>query len=252
MGVGLLVRDARRLSIFAKGFGYERKRNLAKSGECAALGMAQSSFAQKRNMARKLGFIVNGEKIELELFKIERSKLYGSSYTKAFDENGKECQLMSLANDGKTLFGEGGSAIMLTNADGEVVSRETLTPIDTLGNRLERIESSFNAPIEKLEKATVEEYLSGIVKSVYSFPESEERQLLAGFLADEAILKFDFSYRGGVLADTCFLLKNNQGEPFIIVTNPAEINFVGFEDSVGLAEEIADEVELDELDFDMM
>ena len=203
-------------------------------------------------MARQLEFKIGNETVGLELIKIERSKLYGSSLTLAFDENGEKCELMSLANDGKTLFGEGGSAIQTMTLDGEVIEKSELTPVDADGKPLPKIESSFNSPIEVLEKAEVEEYLSATVKSVYGFSKSAGQDSLVELLKDGAIYKFDFSYRGGHLADKCFLLLNQDGTPFMIVTNPADFALVGFEDSVGLEEDSSEELSVDELDFDMM
>lgn len=204
-------------------------------------------------MARKLEFVIEDRTIGLELEKVERSKLYGSSYIEAYDENGEKCELLSMMSDGKTLYGEGGSSIQTVTADLEVISKEDLTPVDLSGNPVERLESSFNAPVSGLAKASIDEYLSSTVKSVYAFADSADRAALTEFLKDGSIYKFDFSYRGGVVADICYLLLNNEGLPFMIVTNPADIGFVGFEDTSSLQEdEFSDEASVDELDFSMM
>lgn len=203
-------------------------------------------------MARKLEFLIEGTTVGLELAKIERSKLYGSSSIEAYDETGQRCELVSLANDGKTLIGEGGYSIQIvTMASREIVNRDELVATDLEGKPIGKIESSFNAPIPILERATIEEYLSSVVKSVYSFAKSEDRDTLQQFLSDGSIYKFDFSYRGGIVADTCFLLSNVDGIPFMIVTSAAKISFVGFDDSVGLETEMTDDIAVDEIDFDM-
>jgi hypothetical protein len=166
------------------------------------------------------------------------------------DENGAKAEMMSLASDGQTLFGIGGTAFATLDQDNDPLGRESLSPYSAEGEPLPTVPSSFDAPIPVSERASIEDYLSHLVKSVYLLT-GDQTGAIADRLSEGAIYKFPFSYRGGVLPDTAFLLANAEGLPFLILTTPANINFVGFQDAAPLFDEAEDETD-DELDFEMM
>ena len=201
-------------------------------------------------MARKLSFSVPSKKAKFSvaITKVDRSKLYGNTNVEAYDENGNKCELVSIASDGQTLFGRGGIAFATKNQDGEFVNKSTLTPIDEEGEVIEMSESSFVGDIEITETATVEEYLSHRVKSVYMLDDAEDPEALRQLLADGEIFTFPFSYRKGIIVDTAFLLANEAGDPFMILTTPSDIQFLSFKDNTPLDVEEEDGDE-DAFDF---
>lgn len=201
-------------------------------------------------MARNLIFEIDGTELSAGIEKIDRSKLYGSTTIEAFDEDGKMAEMISLAADGQTLFGIGGTAFATLSQDDDPIKRESLTAYSIDGEKLETVPSSFDAPIKVFERATIEDYLSHLVKSVYALT-GDDAVAIGDRLSEGAIYKFQFSYRGGIMPDTAFLLSNAENEPFMILTTPANINFVGFQDAAAAYED-TDEESDDELDFEMM
>lgn len=209
-------------------------------------------------MARKLAFSIDGVEFSAELIKVDREKLYGGIEIEAFDENGKECSLQVLASDGKTFIGVGGTANAVLTEDGDWFDRKNLTAVNAAGDEIEPVESSFSAA-NALETATVDEYLSHIVKLVYLLaPPSAEQfsgeppVMAENVLSPDAIYKFPFSYRGGLEYDTAFIITNEEGT-FMIVGTRAELEFVALPQAAVLPE-TAEEQELDEdeLDFDLL
>ncbi|HNQ14814.1 MAG TPA: hypothetical protein PKM58_04570 [Pyrinomonadaceae bacterium] len=201
-------------------------------------------------MARNLIFEFDGTGLSAGIEKVDRSKLYGSTTIEAFDEDGKKTEMISLAADGQTLFGIGGTAFATLSLDNDPIKRDSLTAYSMDGEPLETVPSSFDAPIKVIERATIEDYLSHLVKSVYALT-GDDAAAIADRLSEGAIYKFQFSYRGGIMPDTAFLLSNAEGEPFMILTTPANINFVGFQDAAAVYEDVDEESD-DELDFEMM
>lgn len=202
-------------------------------------------------MARTLTFSIPSKKARFSaaIIKVDRSKLYGETRVEAFDENGERCELLSIAGDGQTLFGKGGIAFATMNQDGEFVDKSTLIPIDEDGEVIETVESTFSGDIELTETAAVEDYLSHLVKSVYELDEIDDPEALRELLAGGEIYTFPFSYRKGIIVDTAFLFANEDGDPFMILTTPADIQFLSFNDATPLDEEDEEADGDDDFDF---
>lgn len=202
-------------------------------------------------MARSLTFSIPKKKARFSaaITKVDRSKLYGDVDVEAFDESGERLELVSIASDGKTLFGKGGVAFATMNQDGEFVEKSELIPIDEDGEAIDASESSFVGEIELTETATVEDYLSHQVKSVYVLDDTEDPEALKSILADGTIYTFPFSYRKGIIVDTAFLLSNEDGDPFMILTTPTDIQFLSFDDNAGIDEEEDEDSGDDGFDF---
>lgn len=201
-------------------------------------------------MARNLVFKIGDVELAAGITKIDRSKLYGSVTIEAVDEHGSPAEMMSLASDGQTLFGIGGTAFATLTEDNDPIDKSLLKPYSIEGEPLESVPSSFDAPIDVVERTSIEDYLSHLVKSVYLL-EGEHAAAIGDRLADGAIYKFPFSYRGGVLPDIAFLMNNADNEPFMILTTPANVNFVGFQDAAAAVEDPDEQID-DDLDFEMM
>ena len=190
-------------------------------------------------MARKLLFQIPKSKksFTVALIKVDRKKIYGDTSIEAFDEDGNLCEIVSIANDGQTLFGKGGIAFAVQNENGEFVNKSELIPITSDGEAIDEVGSSFDNPIEITEKATVEDYLSHQVKSVYFLEDVENFDVLNELLKNGDIYKFPFSYRKGIIVDTAYLLANEAGTPFMIITTLSDFEYLSFKDSSTLDEE---------------
>ncbi len=199
-------------------------------------------------MGRKLTFKDSeGNEIVTEIEKLKREELYGWSEIEAFDENGNKCELVSIADDGQTLFSSGGYVFANQNSEGQFVESQNLTAVDISGKPLKTYEPSFKTGIELTNTATAEEFLSYQVKSVYlldiePFPIKIQEALHA-----REIFSFDFSYTAGTNVDKGFLFTNEESELFLILTIPSEITYLTFSDSVTLDEMDQDGEDL--LDF---
>src|SRR5437870_2914732 len=121
-------------------------------------------------MARPLIFQFQGGELSLEMSKVDRSGLYGFIENEVLDApapKGRRCISVTLASDGQTLIGSGGSASAMLSPDGQWLERSTLTPVDPSGNPLTPVPSSFSAPIPLAKTATIDEYLAHNVRAVY-------------------------------------------------------------------------------------
>lgn len=206
-------------------------------------------------MAKPLVLRIEGEDVPFQMEKVDRRRLYGYVETVAVDEAGDPCRLVTMAGDGHTLVGSGGTAFLYTNADGELRRKEELTPVDPAGARLVAVPSSFNAPISLLEEATPEEVLNHLVRSVYQLQEEAgigAATKLRAELKAGRIYKFAFSYRGGLEPDAGFLLEGTDGNVFLLLGKPTDVRFVALENNAASVDEEAVEDEEESMDFGMM
>jgi len=203
-------------------------------------------------MARDLILSLDGHETAVKLVKLDRERLYGEIEIEAFDEKGNEASIKVLAADGKTLIDKGGTALATLTEDGESVSRTDLVPVDDDGNKIESVESSFGKPID-LKTATVDDYLSHVVKSIYLLEASEGSDLnyLNDHLSDGKIYSFPFSYRGGVEFDNAYLLGKDESA-FMVVGKPAALQFVRLNQAAVLDAVEDAEMSEDDLDFGLL
>ena len=196
------------------------------------------------------------EDVELPFFpeKVDRARIYGRVDVQALDEEGRRCELATLADDGRTLIGRGGTAFALLSPEGEWLDKKALKPVDPAGQPLTPALSSFNAPIRLVQTVTIDAYFSHNVRSVYLMQSEADLTKLRGALAAGTIYSFPFSFRGGIEPDVGFLLSAQDGNVFLAVGQPTKLHFVGLEQAAALTEEEAlTEAEDDEsLDFGMM
>jgi hypothetical protein len=211
-------------------------------------------------MARVLVLRHQGTELPFALEKLDRGKLYGSTSVEALDDQGRRCELATLASDGKTLLGKGGTATAFLSPEGSWLERADLTPVDAFNEPLAPLPSSFNGPInlDLGTEATIDDYLTHNIKSVYTLSaEAADDPDLAALLAElraGKLYRFPFSWRGGLTADVGFLLANPAGEPFLAVGQPTRIHFLGLDVLPVYEDEETDEAAAadDELDFGMM
>ncbi len=207
-------------------------------------------------MAKPIKFQFAGGTLEFEMHKIDRSRLYGSKESEVFDENGNSCELTTLADDGKTLIGKGGTGIGYLTADGNWADKSGLKPVGLDGQPIIPVPSSFAAPILLEQKCSAEDYLDHNVRLVYLLEQKTISEALFLTLKDGVIFKFPYSYRGGLVSDVGFILMNEHQQIFFLVGEPGNVEYKSLRQAAAVAEidndslapETADEL----MDFGMI
>ena len=208
-------------------------------------------------MAKPLVLQFGGRELPFQIEKVSRDDLYGYVEVETLDEHDRPCRAAKLASDGRSIIQSGGTAIGTLSAAGEWLDKKTLTPVDVENKPITPVASTFNAPVPiDGQLATIDELLSHNVGSVYQITcEADIADLLAKLKAGK-IFKFPFSFRGGLEADTAFLLQSADGTPFLLIGQPAKFEFVGFEQASAIEDPFAEEdgagAEEESLDFSMM
>lgn len=205
-------------------------------------------------MPRQLNFQFADHTFGFEMQKVDRDKLYGFKETEVLDDQERICELATLADDGCTLIGKGGTAFGYRSATGLWCDKKSLKPIDLEGREIEPVPSSFDKPIELLESVDVETYLNHNLKSLYVMEPVDDADPVLEELKQGTIFSFPFSYRGGLEADTGFLLTGQDGHVFLVIATEANLQFVGLGQSQGLTEDEEDAMEDgdDLMDFGMI
>ena len=203
-------------------------------------------------MPKPLVFQLGESEIRFTMSKIDRSKLYGYKELKVLDDQDESCQLATLAGDGCTMIGKGGTGMGWVDVDGCWREKSDLTPVDSEGQEIEPVESSFNAPIKLFDVATVDQYLEHNIRLLYSMEATNEASDLMAELERGTIFRFPYSYRGGLEADTGFLLTNADGEVMFAVGTPTKVDLIGMAAPAGAAEQGDEDAEGDMMDFDMI
>ena len=203
-------------------------------------------------MARELILSLDGHEFPVSLVKIDRAGLYGAVEIEAFDEKGKPASIKVLAPDGKTLIDVGGTALATVREDGTSIDRSKLVAVDSNGEPVEPVPSSFGHP-NVLSPAEADDYLSQIVKSVYALEPAEGQPLdfLRDHLAAGQMYNFPFSYRGGLEHDSAFVVGSGD-DAFMVVGKPAALQFVRLNQAAVLDTAEEKEISADELDFELL
>lgn len=200
-------------------------------------------------MARQAEFSFSGKSIKAELKKVDRKKIYGWSTIEVYDENGSKCSLAGLS-EGSYVMPSGSSALVSLNSKGETVSKSTLVGVNLDGEKVEKVPSIYDQKVI-LREASIDEYLSMAVKTVYQLNIEENKEALLGELNDGKIYYFVFNYREDYEGDDAFLL-SNENEIFAVTGLSSDLEFIGLEDNEKeLVTEAEEEVEEDDLDFAM-
>jgi hypothetical protein len=129
-----------------------------------------------------------------------------------------------------------------------------LTPVDPGGQKLQPIPSSFAAPVPLMETATADDYLDCAVRAIYQLETTDDVEPLLAELRGGAIYRFAYSYRGGLEPDQGFLLSNFEGKIFCAIGKPAKVEYLSLQQTAAVVEEeeLADDEEVDAMDFSMM
>ncbi len=188
----------------------------------------------------------------MQMNKVDTSKLYGYKEVEVRDDREGRCELATLADDGRTIVGRGGTGIGYLSADGHWCDKSALKPVDVEGEEIEPVPSSFSAPIKLFDTAGCDEYLQHNIRLVYQLESEEDLADLCRELERGTIFKFPYSYRGGLEADAAFLLMGEDQNIFLAVGNPTKVEFIGLQQTAAISEEESDSDEMDLMDFDMI
>ena len=184
---------------------------------------------------RSIEFEFAGSPVTFNMIKVDRNKLYGYKIVEVLDENDEECELTTLADDGKTLIGKGGTGIGYLDADGNWSDKSQLKPVDLEGKPIEPVLSSFSAPIQLAEEISIEDYLDHNIRLIYQLEIDEATHPLIDKLKSGSIFLFDYSFRGGLEADAGIMLINDDEEIFFLVGDKTNVSFKGLQQSAPVA-----------------
>jgi len=210
-------------------------------------------------MPRSLEFSFKGTTFSQEIEKLDRNKLYGSVMIETVNADGDVCKLSTLANDGRTLIPNGGTAFGYMNPDGEWIDRSDLQPVDTKGKPLVEIESSFKVTTKIATEVSVETFLDHAIRLVYRLSGDDPLpKPLMTALKKGKIFQIPFSYRGGVGPDIAFILLGERGSIWMLIGEETSVGFIGLEEAALCSKDKVqpdddeEEDEGDGLDFGML
>lgn len=199
-------------------------------------------------MGRKVAFQIDGEIIQSEIIKVDRTKLYGSTQKVVFNKNGEECELSDLY-EGSIILPKGSISQVLIDDKGNSVSRSDLIGFDSNGKKVDKVPSIFSI-VNECEKVTIETFLSYSIKSIYQvLIDPEEIKSWKKYFMDDEIYLFEFNYRDDYEGDDAFLLSNEDGI-FIGVGKGNEFEFLDLS-NISLEDNDEDIDIEDDLDFSM-
>lgn len=207
-----------------------------------------------KRRAKPLLFEFEGAEVTFDMVKVDRSKLYGFKELEVIDDVGRVCELATLAEDGRTVIGKGGTGIGYISADGRWADKTMLRPVDIEGEEIEPVPSSFGTPIPLSTTVTVDEFLNHNIRLCYVMQSEAINESLHSSLSAGAIYSFPYSYRGGLVADSGFLLMSSEEEVFFLVGDTTAVEMVGLQQAASVVpEEDAADGESDSLmDFGMI
>lgn len=197
-------------------------------------------------MAKELQFKLNGADFGAAPVKLERKKIYGWTDTVATDRSGDVCNSAYLSPDDALIIPSGGLKQATVNEEGRWVEKSELIAYDEDGNKqLPILPSSFDAPIDLKQKATVEEFLDNDWEAVYLLVNTD----LAAAVGND-IYKFDFNYRASTNHNDGYLI-NTPGGLFLFAGDQQEFPLVALADETTIDDTEEPEEEIDDLDFSM-
>lgn len=202
-------------------------------------------------MAKPLIFQWGDRHLPFNMNKVDRSKLYGYKEVEVQDDQDRRCELATLAEDGRTVVGRGGTAFGQFSPDGTWRDKTELRPVDIDGQEIQTVPSSFSAPVKLFDTATFDEYLRHNIRLVYQLSTDEDLADLIAELSRGTVFRFPYSYRGGLEADAGFLLQGEDGNVYLAVGSPTKVEFIGLQ-QVAVTDDDAQLDETDLMDFDMI
>jgi hypothetical protein len=216
-----------------------------------------------------LTLIFQGKSLAFILEKIDRDRLYGYVEIETADDAGQPCTQALLAGDGHTLARPGDTALTYLSPEGLWRDRSQLHAVDARdGTPLISVKSTFACPVNLDEVpvgpdapprsdpnkiATLDEYLSHMIRLVYRLIlESGSAGPLLAELEGGTIFTFPFSYRGGDLASTGFVLLGRDASIYLAVGQPCAVDYATLDAPAAIAEDDSAAEDEAELDFSVL
>lgn len=199
-------------------------------------------------MARTLTFLINEERINASLTKVDRAKLYGHREILPMDVENKPLQKAYLDEWGTVVIEQTGSGYM--DADRNWCTREELTPVDAYGDELVMQPSSFDHPVPLKDRMRLDRLAEYEITAVYKLDGMHIPALAEKLGAYDGLFIFEFNYRAGHSPKKAFLNPVGQ-DVFMMLGNRAELTFLE-RPQVSQLDHREDESGDDDLDFDMM
>jgi hypothetical protein len=199
-------------------------------------------------MGRKINFKIEGNLLQSEIVKVDRTKLYGTSQKVVYDKNKDECVLSDLY-EGSIILPRGSVGQVLIDQEGNSVSRSELIGFNLQGEKVEKVPSIFSIE-NNCKKVEIDEFISSSIKSIYQLVIYEDQiELWKKYFTNDEVYLFEFNYREDYEGDDAFLISNDEGF-FIGVGKSNQFEFL--ELSNVSIEDLDDEIDIeDELDFSM-
>jgi hypothetical protein len=199
-------------------------------------------------MGRKVSFKIEGNLLESEIVKVDRTKLYGTSEKIVYDTNKEECVLSDLY-EGSIILPKGSVGQVLIDEDGNSVSRSELIGFNLQGEKVEKVPSIFSIE-NNCKKVEIDEFISSSIKSIYQLVIDEDQiETWKKYFTNNEVYLFEFNYREDYEGDDAFLISNEDGF-FISVGKSNEFEFL--ELSNISVEDTDEDIEIeDDLDFSM-
>lgn len=199
-------------------------------------------------MGRKVSFKIEGNLLESEIVKVDRTKLYGTSEKIVYDTNKEECVISDLY-EGSIILPRGSVGQVLIDENGNSVSRSDLIGFNLKGEKVEKVPSIFSVE-NNCKKVEIDEFISSSIKSIYQLVIDEDQiETWKKYFTNNEVYLFEFNYREDYEGDDAFLISNEDGF-FISVGESNEFEFL---ELLNVSVEDTDEdIEIeDNLDFSM-
>ena len=201
-------------------------------------------------MARQIVVKLGDATSTFDFQKVDRSKLYGSRRRIPLDPEGERCTRAALTEDGSMLLRTGMTAQGYFTPEGYWVPNKELVGLDDEGEPVEERSSTLGVPQELEGPLAPEALLDTKIHAVYALASAEVAAGLLDQLAEGAIYRFPFSYRGDYSRDVAFLVQNTEGELFALVGRTLQPVWRDPEERIPTFADEGDEDD-DELDFEM-
>jgi len=199
-------------------------------------------------MGRKVSFKIEGNQLESEIVKVDRTKLYGTSEKIVYDTNKEECVISDLY-EGSIILPRGSVSQVLIDENGNSVSRSDLIGFNLKGEKVEKVPSIFSVE-NNCKKVEIDEFISSSIKSIYQLVIDEDQiESWKKYFTNDEVYLFEFNYREDYEGDDAFLISNEEGF-FISVGKSSEFEYL--ELSNVSVEDTDEDIEIEEdLDFSM-
>jgi len=194
-------------------------------------------------MGKNLSFSINNTLYGGVPVKIERKKLYGSTKTIVYDEEGMECETARLDEGASGLIPKGGLGLGILSPDGLWVERSTLKAVNPNGKDAVFVSSSYDSAITLNKKVTAQDLLDHCITGFYELP-------FPGFASviGQDIYSFEYCYRASYEPSSAFLLASD-GSVFMLIGYKAEFESLGLAEEVFLDEDEIEEDDEEDIDF---